>query len=86
MDVLDKFFIKYSYKFPKGYPDMNDEQDVLLMESILENEFGIVLEGKNLAPGELKKRENITTLINKIKDNEELELVDGDTFIVANKD
>lgn len=37
MDVLDKFFIKYSYKFPKGYPDMNDEQDILLMESILEN-------------------------------------------------
>jgi len=27
MDVLDKFFIKYSYKFPKGYPDMNDPKD-----------------------------------------------------------
>ena len=37
MDVLDKFFKKYSYKFPKGYPDMNDEQDVLLLESILGN-------------------------------------------------
>tara|TARA_R110000772_G_scaffold144319_1_gene254067 strand:+ start:65 stop:1453 length:1389 start_codon:yes stop_codon:yes gene_type:complete len=48
MDVLDKFFIKYSYKFPKGYPDMNDEQDVLLMESILENEFGIVLEAQSI--------------------------------------
>ena len=35
MDVLDKFFIKYSYKFPKGYPDMNNEQDILLMEAIL---------------------------------------------------
>jgi len=35
MDVLDKFFIKYSYKFPKGYPDMNNEQDVLLLEAIL---------------------------------------------------
>jgi len=27
MDVLDKFFIKYAYKFPKGYPDMNDPKD-----------------------------------------------------------
>jgi hypothetical protein len=35
MDVLDLFFKKYSYKFPKGYPDMNNEQDVLLLESIL---------------------------------------------------
>ena len=37
MNVFDKFFIKYGYKFPKGYPDMNNEQDVLLLESILKN-------------------------------------------------
>ena len=36
MDTFDKFFVKYGYKFPKGYPDMNNEQDILLMESILE--------------------------------------------------
>jgi hypothetical protein len=42
MDVLDLFFKKYSYKFPKGYPDMNNEQDVLLLESILK-EIGINL-------------------------------------------
>ena len=35
MDVLDKFLHKISYKFPKGYPDMNNEQDILLLESIL---------------------------------------------------
>jgi len=35
MDVFDKFFKKFAYKFPKGYPDMNNEQDVLLLESIL---------------------------------------------------
>ena len=40
MDVLDKFFKKYSYKFPKGYPDMNNEQDKKLLESIL-GELGI---------------------------------------------
>ena len=35
MDSIDKFLKLYSYKFPKGYPDMNNEQDVLLLESIL---------------------------------------------------
>lgn len=35
MDVLDLFFKKFSYKFPKGYPDMNNTQDVLLLESLL---------------------------------------------------
>jgi len=42
MDVLDLFFKKYSYKFPKGYPDMNNEQDVLLLENILK-ELGVNL-------------------------------------------
>ena len=36
MDSLDLFFKKFSYKFPKGYPDINNHQDVLLLESILE--------------------------------------------------
>jgi hypothetical protein len=40
MNVFDKFFIKYGYKFPKGYPDINNEQDILLMESILEDLVG----------------------------------------------
>jgi len=35
MNVLDKFLHSVSYKFPKGYPDMNNEQDVTLMENIL---------------------------------------------------
>jgi hypothetical protein len=40
MNVFDKFFTKYGYKFPKGYPDMNNEQDILLLESILEDLVG----------------------------------------------
>jgi hypothetical protein len=35
MNIFDKFFVKFGYKFPKGYPDMNNEQDVLLLENIL---------------------------------------------------
>ena len=37
MNIFDKFFTKFAYKFDKGYPDMNNEQDVLLLESILKN-------------------------------------------------
>jgi hypothetical protein len=40
MNIFDKFFIKYLYKFPKGYPDMNNEQDILLLENILEDLIG----------------------------------------------
>ena len=45
MDSLDIFFKKYSYKFPKGYPDMNNEQDINLLSDLLEN-VGINLEEK----------------------------------------
>jgi hypothetical protein len=40
MDPLDLFFKKFSYKFDKGYPDMNNNQDVLLLESLL-NKLGV---------------------------------------------
>jgi hypothetical protein len=36
MDALDLFFKKYSYKFPKGYPDLNDEQDINILADLLE--------------------------------------------------
>jgi len=37
MDSLDLFFKKYAYKFPKGYPDLNDEHDINLLADLLEN-------------------------------------------------
>ena len=40
MDVFDKFFKKFAYKFPKGYPDLNNPHDKILLESIL-SELGI---------------------------------------------
>ena len=45
MDILDKFLKKYSYKFPKGYPDLNDEQDINLLAELLDN-MGVKLEEK----------------------------------------
>jgi hypothetical protein len=36
MDVFDKFFRKFAYKFDKGYPDLNNKQDILLLESLIQ--------------------------------------------------
>lgn len=36
MDALTKFLNNIAYKFPKGYPDMNNEQDILLLETELQ--------------------------------------------------
>ena len=35
MDPITKYLNRIAYKFPKGYPDMNNDQDVLLLESLL---------------------------------------------------
>ena len=50
MDNITKYLNKVAYKFPKGYPDMNNDQDVLLLEEIILNELGIniVLENQEL--------------------------------------
>ena len=37
MDIFDKFFRKYAYKFDKGYPDMNNEKDIFLLNELLNN-------------------------------------------------
>jgi len=58
MDVFDKFFKKFSYKFDKGYPDMNNEQDVLLLESILD-ELGIDLNENDAEEGLALLKKNL---------------------------
>ena len=94
MDALDLFLKKYSYKFDKGYPDMNNDKDVLLLESLL-NEFNISisLEETALTPSELSKDATlkggnkvprIEILIQKIQKGDELELNDGSKFKVIN--
>ena len=47
MDIFDNFFQRFSYKFDKGYPDMNNAQDVLLLETLIEDLVG---EAFNLFP------------------------------------
>tara|TARA_B100001559_G_scaffold316771_1_gene320825 strand:- start:344 stop:1939 length:1596 start_codon:yes stop_codon:yes gene_type:complete len=40
MSVFDKFFERYSYRFPKGYPDFTNKQDILILENIF-NEINL---------------------------------------------
>ena len=35
MNIFEKFLNNISHKFPKGYPDMNNEQDISLLESLV---------------------------------------------------
>ncbi len=50
MDVITKYLNRVAYKFPKGYPDMNNDQDVLLLETLLSEILGksIILENQEL--------------------------------------
>jgi hypothetical protein len=50
MDNITKYLNRIAYKFPKGYPDMNNDQDVLLLETLLSKFLGesIILENQDL--------------------------------------
>ena len=40
MNVFDKFLNSVAYKFPKGYPDMNNAQDISLLEELVSKTLG----------------------------------------------
>ena len=42
MDILEKFLHSIAYKFSKGYPDLNNNQDILILENEL-SKLGINL-------------------------------------------
>ena len=56
MDVLDKFLHSIAYKFPKGYPDMNDSKDKIILENELEQVMGLNENFNPLTFYDLKKR------------------------------
>ena len=49
MDILEKFLHSIAYKFSKGYPDLNNNQDILILENEL-SKLGInlILENQDL--------------------------------------
>ena len=97
MDLITKYLNGIAYKFPKGYPDMNNDQDVLLLETLLSEFIGeeFKISETALSPSELSKdatfgrgdkKPRIEILIDLIQSGEELELNDGSKFVVDNKD
>ena len=50
MDILEQFIRNVSYKFPKGYPDMKNDQDInflsQMISEIVEGEFHLLYEDK----------------------------------------
>jgi hypothetical protein len=80
MDALDLFFKKYSYKFPKGYPDLNDEQDINLLADLLEG-LDINLEEVNLGRTQLKKRNNVDLFLDSFFKKEPFNTNDGEVIL-----
>jgi hypothetical protein len=72
MDIFNKFFTKFAYKFDKGYPDMKNAQDIQLLESLLSNILGeeLILENQDL----------ISLIKTNIKDYGDLEASGRDTI------
>ena len=76
MDVLDKFLHSIAYKFKKGYPDINNIQDIILLEGILEKMGVGLYEDKTTATEDL--HEIFTAMFiaghNRLSDNDFAEM------------
>lgn len=53
MNIFDKFFTKFSYKFDKGYPSMDDPNDIALLESLISKTIGEKFSLKEATDAEL---------------------------------
>lgn len=96
MDILEKFLHSIAYKFPKGYPDMKNDQDILILENEL-LKFGIDLKESSLSPKELEKpypprnefsgkyADRGERFLEKILNGSEFELNDGSTIVIDPK-
>ena len=84
MDILEKFLRKVSYKFPKGYPDINDAQDMLMLEGMLKDLLEIDYNILNF--GDLSRRANRLKRIHfKITDGEPFATPTGEVVLTYDK-
>jgi hypothetical protein len=67
MNIFDKFFKKFAYKFDKGYPDMNNSQDVLLLESLFEK-LGVKIPLNEEVPNRLKTVQAVQKIVDQVGD------------------
>jgi hypothetical protein len=71
MSIFDKFFKQFAYKFDKGYPDMNNVQDVLLLESLLEG-LGIDVQLTEEVPNRPKTVQAVKYIVDTVGDKYDL--------------
>ena len=91
MDQFDKFLNNNAWRFPKGYPDLNNEQDILLLESLVSKILGeeIILE-KALEWGDLssasRKYSRLGIIDDRIKKGEPFKLENGSEEVLTYSD
>jgi len=86
MDNITKYLNRIAYKFPKGYPDMNNDQDVLLLETLVSEFLGekFSLEETNLSRGQLKKYESrVRKFVQQILAKTPFETIDGEVINIT---
>ena len=71
MSIFDKFFKQFAYKFDKGYPDMNNVQDVLLLESLLEG-LGVDIQLTEEVPNKPKTVQAVKYIVDTVGDKYDL--------------
>jgi hypothetical protein len=67
MDIFDTFFKKFAYKFDKGYPDMNNSQDVLLLESLFEK-LGVEIPLNEEVPNKAQTIKAVQKIVDQVGD------------------
>jgi hypothetical protein len=65
MDILEQFIRSVSYKFPKGYPDMKNEQDILLLENELKK-LGLPIQLSEEVPNKPKTIQAVKYIVDKV--------------------
>jgi hypothetical protein len=71
VDILEQFIRDVAYKFPKGYPDMNNVQDVLLLESLLED-LGVDIQLTEEVPNRPKTVQAVKYIVDTVGDKYDL--------------
>tara|TARA_B110000902_G_scaffold135991_1_gene157533 strand:+ start:892 stop:2058 length:1167 start_codon:yes stop_codon:yes gene_type:complete len=82
MDNITKYLNRIAYKFPKGYPDMNNNQDKAMLFEMIEAIISEKALAWNDIAGESRKLVRITTIANKIQDKTPFTLQDGEREVV----
>tara|TARA_R110000796_G_scaffold22801_2_gene65740 strand:+ start:566 stop:1732 length:1167 start_codon:yes stop_codon:yes gene_type:complete len=82
MDNITKYLNRIAYKFPKGYPDMNNDQDKAMLFEMVEDIISEKALAWNDIAGESRKLVRITTIANKIQDKTPFTLQDGEKEVV----